>query len=880
MSEQSKHHLDEARQALKAAERLQAAIAAQDSLLAYAQFTSPDAKDPEDATKSRYMATAHGRLLCQIVEKIERRELKRVCVSIGPQFGKSEVLSRKGPAWISGRDPHANMILASYNQPNADKFGGEVRELVESRAHQQVFPGYELRKGQQDYQVTHKGGQLAFVGVGGSGTGRPADFFFVDDPIKSSEEANSETFREKMWDWFNGVVFTRCHDDSAILVVHCLTGDTPVTMADGERKSIADVRPGDSVLAWSEKGPVQKKVLNWADQGVQPVLELKTGNSTVRGTARHPFLTIKDGVYKWRTLGELKKGDRIVVSGAEEYGAQDRLTPADAWLLGFMFGDGWLTRRDCLSSAGYKGRRYPRRAWVTCCAASKYPELNERVLASFERKFGCRPKATKYGYWRTERQAIGRWFAEHGLVGKAKTKTLPQWLFSQSRAVREAFVIGFSEADGCVNAKKQTTIGASNGRLVAGLRHLARSCGFRPSNLHYETFVAQPPNSKAPVQGETWRFSWGQHRDTEGFATAEVRSVTPKGNERVYDIQVEGAENFLADGLVSHNTRWHEDDLIGRLCDPDHPEREKKYSGIAKRWTYINLPAVVEDPGLAAALGLKLEEQTDEDVVKQFGKKPISSLWPGRKSLPLLAEAKGQDARTFNALYMGKPTPEDGEYFKESYIVPYHSPSELPKDLRKYGASDHAVSTKSSADSTVVGCVGVDTDGDIWVMDDLVMRRMETDVTVDELLLQFLTHKPQLWWMESELISKSFGPFLKKLMHEKRIYTTLDPVVVAKDKSTRARAIQGRMSHRRVHFPVYAPWWPEAKNQLLKFPYATHDDFVDWLSHIGMGLLKEIPASAPSITARVVEVGSPAWVLAQTRVRAQKARQQGANSGW
>lgn len=520
---------------------------AHDSLLTYAQFTSPDSKDPEDATKSRYQVTAHGRLLCQIVEKIERRELKRVAVSIGPQFGKSEILSRKGPAWISGRDPLANAILASYNQPNADKFGGEVRELVESRAHQQVFPGYELRKGQQDYQVTHKGGQMAYVGVGGSGTGRPADFFFVDDPIRNSEDANSETFREKMWDWFNGVVFTRCHDDTAILIVH---------------------------------------------------------------------------------------------------------------------------------------------------------------------------------------------------------------------------------------------------------------------------------------------------------------------------------------------TRWHEDDLIGRLCDPDHPERDKKYAGISKRWTYINLPAVVSDPELAKALGLTLEVQTDPDVLAQFGEKPMSSLWPGRKSLPLLAEAKQSDARTFGALYMGRPTPEDGEYFKESHIVPYHSAKDLPKNLRMYGASDHAVSTKTAADSTVIGCVGIDEDGDVWVMDDLVMRRMETDTTVDELLYQFQRHRPQLWWMESELISKSFGPFLKKIMHERKIYTTLDPVTPANDKRTRARAIQGRMSHRRVHFPVYASWWTEARGQLLKFPFATHDDFVDWLAHIGMGLLKEIPASAPAKPSRVIEVGSPAWILAQTRLRASKNQSAKAAAGW
>lgn len=86
---------------------------------------------------------------------------------------------------------------------------------------------------------------------------------------------------------------------------------------------------------------------------------------------------------------------------------------------------------------------------------------------------------------------------------------------------------------------------------------------------------------------------------------------------------------------------------------------------------------------------------------------------------------------------------------------------DLPKNLRKYGASDHAVSAKQTADSTVVGCVGVDEDDNIWVLPDVVWAKMETDVTVDNLIMQMKTHQPDLWWLENELISKSFGPFLK-----------------------------------------------------------------------------------------------------------------------
>jgi len=134
--------------------------------------------------------------------------------------------------------------------------------------------------------------------------------------------------------------------------------------------------------------------------------------------------------------------------------------------------------------------------------------------------------------------------------------------------------------------------------------------------------------------------------------------------------------------------------------------------------------------------------------------------------------------------------------------------------------------------------------------------------------------------MESELISKSFGPFLHKRMVETSTYTTIDAVVPSKDKRTRARAIQGRMRMGKVRFPAFAPWYSEFRKQLLTFPYATHDDAVDWLAHIGQGLMKEVAAPTERNDGKVVQVGSIQWILAQTkrRERAEKARK--AVAGW
>ena len=326
-------------------------------------------------------------------------------------------------------------------------------------------------------------------------------------------------------------------------------------------------------------------------------------------------------------------------------------------------------------------------------------------------------------------------------------------------------------------------------------------------------------------------------------------------------------------------TRWAEDDLIGRLCDPSHPERNKRFNGISEDWTYMNIPGVIRDATLAKALGLTLKVETNPKVVAQFGSTPITALWPKEKNLEFFAQWKRGDPRSFSALVMGSPSPDDGIYFTEGMIVEY-GPGELPDRLRIYGASDHAVSLAADRDFTVIGCVGIDEHDNIWVLPTLVMDRMQTDRTVEEMLKQMINHKPVMWWMESELISKSFGPFLRKRMVETRTYTMIDPVIPSKDKALRARSIQGRMSMRKVYFPRYAPWWADAKNQLMKFPYGAHDDFVDWLAHIGLGLTKElsVDTTKPNVS-NVPKTGTYEWII---HSGAQQARSNTLNAikGW
>ena len=130
-------------------------------------------------------------------------------------MGKSsDTFAHAAPAWLEGRNPYRHMILGSYNSEFAREFGMEVRTIMQSPMYRQVFPGVELTSGgeSKDMLVTREAGKMAFVGIGGSGSGKPADLFIVDDPYRGRQDADSVAYRESSWAWLQGVVMARAHD--------------------------------------------------------------------------------------------------------------------------------------------------------------------------------------------------------------------------------------------------------------------------------------------------------------------------------------------------------------------------------------------------------------------------------------------------------------------------------------------------------------------------------------------------------------------------------------------------------------------------------------------------------------------------------------------
>jgi predicted phage terminase large subunit-like protein len=143
----------------------------------------------------------------------------RTMVLMPPRHGKSELVSRWFPAWYLGTYPDRRVMLASYEADFAASWGAKARDVLEQYG--SVF-GIEVRADSSARHrwdiVGHEGGMVA-VGAGGALTGRGAHVLVIDDPIKSHEEAHSPTQRERVWDWFRSVAYTRLEPGGSIILV-------------------------------------------------------------------------------------------------------------------------------------------------------------------------------------------------------------------------------------------------------------------------------------------------------------------------------------------------------------------------------------------------------------------------------------------------------------------------------------------------------------------------------------------------------------------------------------------------------------------------------------------------------------------------------------
>lgn len=148
------------------------------------------------------------------LERVTRGECKRLMLFLPPRHGKSELATVRYPVYRLAYAPTQRVIIGAYNQTLANTFSRKARKVAE----QIGLPLSQERHAAEQWETTAGGGLLA-VGVGAGVTGHGADLIVIDDPVKSREEAESEAYRARVWDWYTNDLYTRLQPGGAIVLI-------------------------------------------------------------------------------------------------------------------------------------------------------------------------------------------------------------------------------------------------------------------------------------------------------------------------------------------------------------------------------------------------------------------------------------------------------------------------------------------------------------------------------------------------------------------------------------------------------------------------------------------------------------------------------------
>lgn len=157
--------------------------------------------------------------LCDILDRLEKRTLVndkgepvyRLMVNMPPRHSKSTICTQLFPAWFMLRNAMRKVMVSAYSGDLAKDFGAKVRGYVTDPRATQAFPGFSMdpTSRAKDVWGTTAKGQFYAIGLGGTTTGRPANLLVTDDPVKTREEAESPTMRNKVWGFYVDGLETR-----------------------------------------------------------------------------------------------------------------------------------------------------------------------------------------------------------------------------------------------------------------------------------------------------------------------------------------------------------------------------------------------------------------------------------------------------------------------------------------------------------------------------------------------------------------------------------------------------------------------------------------------------------------------------------------------
>lgn len=683
----------------------------------------------EDSFHQRAHLDALADLLETAVRHVQDGGTRRLVISMPPGQGKSQTSSVALPLHILAKEPTWNIGIISSEATLANKFSRDARRHAPQL-------GIQLAKdsGQITEWETVKGGGVIARGVGGALTGRRLKVLVMDDPIKDAKHAYSETERETLWAWYQSVAKTRMAPASLSALVMCMTGDTPVLLADGTERPLRDIRPGDRIATYDERKITVSTVRNWAPQGIDAIYSIKMeSGTTVRANARHPFLTIdENGNETWVKTADLRPGHRILRSTAT---ASTPGSPASG------------TRSHATSPQKSRDSVH---ATTELTDAAQASSTHHRTLSPTE------PDESNID------------------MGSPLSNTT-RW--SRTNAVSALSV----ESPPATTTPERTGMASSASTMTTTLGR-SEDCSVTTATLQSDT-ARHPKPSALPLS------IYNVEPDT-------VSQVTPCGNEEVYDIQVDRTENFIANGLISHNTRWHEDDIAQRL--------------LTQGWEEFRLPALAE---------------TDDILGRQPGE-PL--LTPQGEETPKQAIERWEQEReevgehVWAGLYQQRPAPAGGSIFNADDLQ--DPPDDLDPsegtwitswDLSFGGGGDYTVGTVWQAINNTKH------PGGLYILHDIIRGRWEFTQQMAA-LRRTVQRYPQC----SHHLVEAAANGAAMVDTARRDIPGVTPVKPLGGKVERWQAVTPLMEAHKVA-TIGGAWLPALIAEMVVAPNGKHDDQLD-----------------------------------------------------
>lgn len=637
-----------------------------------------------------------------------------------------------------------------------------------------------------------KGPTVWATGIESNLVGSHPDLIILDDVVNRDNSETSEQIT-KVTDRYRDTL-DLLEPGGQLIVIGCLTADSLVLMGDGTWKNINKIKVGEEVFSYKDKKIVKRRVEAMIPQGKSKVYRIKTIRHDIKATDRHPFLTT-DG--KWKKVRDLKKGDKIITIAQAPTETSKRfyngefLRKGDFFLLGYLWGDGWLLKDKTRGIRGF-------------CVAKG---IHDSFIPNLE-KWTKNYKEKKEGYYRIENKKIGEWLYENGFDSGARTKRIPKWIFQTRTSYRKAFIDGILEADGS-RVSEGRRIELANKGLIEDLYWLSQTSGYRPTSIFHRQRFIQAPHSKEATLHDFYSLGLTKnHRQAFGenqfnWRWDRIESVDEAGEEEVFDLTIEETANFISNGYVVHNTRWTPVDLYGWILDPENNVKDDF------------------DIMIKEAYGGNLE--TGEGFIP---------LWPEKFDLKeLQSRLRGDGWYQFSAQYMNNPIPEQDAKFKRDNFQLFDVEEIRGKEMRKVLTIDPAISLEKHADFTAMTVCGIDQFSNIFLLDIWRGKVLPSELISKIFELNELWH-PNHIGIETNVFQKTLAYSLREEMQRRGRFLPLTEVQPhERTKELRIQGLQPLYENRKVFHPRNHPLKFYFEQELVEFPRGGHDDMIDAFSY-------------------------------------------------